>query len=160
MKLAGGITTHSTGARVSLIFIVNLSVAALNARPVNSGVRRLLDENDCRFMWKPLSENKLMDMIDEAELFMSPGCRKFWDYIKINPQKWSLSPWGDEGGGFWVVAVIGNTCTYYNDIEDGFNFSSYKTFGQIDDYYCNQSDLLPAINGFYQRVVNETKGDA
>ena len=34
------LTTHSTGARVSLIFIVNLAVAQLNTRPVNSGVRR------------------------------------------------------------------------------------------------------------------------
>jgi hypothetical protein len=33
-----GLTTHSTGARVSLLFIVNLSVMRLNARPVNSGV--------------------------------------------------------------------------------------------------------------------------
>ena len=34
-----GLTTHSTGARVGLIFIVNLSISALRARPVNSGVR-------------------------------------------------------------------------------------------------------------------------
>ena len=35
------LTTHSTGARVSLAFIVNLAVPTLNARPVNSSVRRL-----------------------------------------------------------------------------------------------------------------------
>ena len=39
--ITGSITTHSTGARVSLPFIVNLSVATLCARPVNSGVGRL-----------------------------------------------------------------------------------------------------------------------
>ena len=77
-------------------------------------------------MWKPLAEDKLARMIDEAQLFMSPDCRRFWDNIKITPQKWTHSPWGDEGGGFWVVAVIGNTCIYYNDIEEGFNFSPYK----------------------------------
>ncbi len=38
-----GLTTHSTGARVSLDVIVNLSVMQLNARPVNSGVIRLRD---------------------------------------------------------------------------------------------------------------------
>jgi len=32
------LTTHSTGARVSLIFIVNLNLSALCARPVNSGI--------------------------------------------------------------------------------------------------------------------------
>ena len=34
------LTTHSTGARVSLHFIENLPLITLNARPVNSGVRR------------------------------------------------------------------------------------------------------------------------
>jgi hypothetical protein len=37
------ITTHSTGARVSSPLIVNLSVSVLCARPVNSGVRFLLN---------------------------------------------------------------------------------------------------------------------
>jgi hypothetical protein len=32
-------TTHSTGARISQSFIVELAIAGLNARPVNSGVR-------------------------------------------------------------------------------------------------------------------------
>ena len=40
------LTTHSTGARISLIFIDNLAVMALCARPVNSGVRRLLEFKD------------------------------------------------------------------------------------------------------------------
>ena len=35
------LTTHSTGARVSNPLIVELAVAALCARPVNSGVRWL-----------------------------------------------------------------------------------------------------------------------
>jgi hypothetical protein len=35
----GGLTTHSTGARVSDPFIVELAVAQLCARPVNSGDR-------------------------------------------------------------------------------------------------------------------------
>jgi len=104
-------------------------------------------------MWKPLAEDKLTDMIEDAELFMSPGCRNLWDNIKINPQKWTQSPWGDDGGGFWVVAVLGNTCIYYNDIEGGFNFSPYKVSGQIDEYHSNQTDLIPVIEHFYQRVT-------
>jgi hypothetical protein len=41
-KVARNLTTHSTGARVSRSLIVELSLAVLNARPVNSGVGRLL----------------------------------------------------------------------------------------------------------------------
>jgi hypothetical protein len=36
------LTTHSTGARVSLPVIVDLAIAGLNARPVNSGVMSAL----------------------------------------------------------------------------------------------------------------------
>jgi hypothetical protein len=42
-------------------------------------------------MWKPLAEDKLARMIDEAQLFMSPDCRRFWNNIKITPQKWTRS---------------------------------------------------------------------
>jgi hypothetical protein len=37
---ARNLTTHWTGARVSISLIVNLAVVQLNVRPVNSGVRR------------------------------------------------------------------------------------------------------------------------
>src|ERR687884_1457810 len=39
----GGLTTHSTGARVSLPFIVNLNGFGDSLRPVNSGVRLLIN---------------------------------------------------------------------------------------------------------------------
>jgi hypothetical protein len=103
-------------------------------------------------MWKPIIIDKLEAVIEESELDMSKGCLRFWEYIKINPEKWNLSPEGDVGGGFWVVAVIGKTCIYYNDIEDGFNVSSYETFGRIDNYNCNQSDLLTSVDGLYNWI--------
>jgi hypothetical protein len=40
------LTTHWTGARVSRSFIVELAVAALCARPVNSGVRHASHQQD------------------------------------------------------------------------------------------------------------------
>jgi hypothetical protein len=112
------------------------------------------------FMWEPLSEQSLIDMVEEAELFMTSGCQRFWNHIKINHQKWRLSPEGDLGGGFWVVALIGNTCIYYNDIEDGFNISSYTTFGQIGNYYCNQSDLLQCVASLHLDFLREIHNDA
>lgn len=109
--------------------------------------------------WKPLSEDRLGAMIEEAELDMGRGCKRFWDYIKITPRKWRLSPWGDEGGGFWVVAVIGGICLYYNDIEDGFNRSPYKLFGHIDEYQCAQPDLLSAVCNLYWEFLEKITVD-
>jgi hypothetical protein len=43
--VARGLTHHSTGARVSGFLIVELAVAVLSARPVNSSVRWLFPSN-------------------------------------------------------------------------------------------------------------------
>jgi hypothetical protein len=58
---------------------------------------------------------------------------------------WRCSPWGDEVGGFWVVAVRGDTVIWFNDIEGGFNISRFHTPGIIDEYSCNQSDISEAM---------------
>lgn len=54
-----------------------------------------------------------------------------WRCIAIAPSKWGLSPLGDLGGGFWVVAIFGDSVIWYNDIEDGYNVSTYPTLGEI-----------------------------
>jgi len=104
-------------------------------------------------MWQPLSQEELLDMIDGAELMMEPLVRAFWNRIKITPEKRQLSPWGDLGGGFWVVALVGRECIYYNDIEDGFNSSPYDKMGRINDYRCSQPDLLSSITAYRQDFV-------
>jgi hypothetical protein len=45
------------------------------------------------------------------------------------------------GGGFWAVALVGQTVVWFNDIEDGFNRSHYTTHGTIGAYWCNQDQL-------------------
>ena len=77
---------------------------------------------------------------------MSIAHRRFWDAVCIEPEKWQLHPNGDAGGGFWVVAIVGRSVIWYNDIEEGFNRSRYATYGRIDDYWCNQDDLDTTIS--------------
>ena len=80
-------------------------------------------------------------MLDAAAQRMSPAQRLLWETIRIKPQKWSSHPYGDLGGGFWAVALLGETVVWFNDIEDGFNRSHYETFGVIGAYWCNQDEL-------------------
>ena len=61
------------------------------------------------------------------------------------PAKWKLQPWGDSGGGFWAVGLIGSHVIWYNDIEHGFNISPYAVPGTIGDYRCNQGSLQPVL---------------
>ena len=96
--------------------------------------------------WSPIEEPALFDLITHAELILEGLDKSFWRLIKLNaPEKWLNHPLGDLGGGFWVVAIVGNRCVYYNDIEDGFNVSTFKSWGEIDDYYSNQLKYVVII---------------
>lgn len=97
--------------------------------------------------WQPISEAAIWDKINDAYLRMNPIQGRLWDAIKITPEKWQQHPYGDVGGGFWVVAIIGRKVLWFNDIEDGFNLSVYSRFGQIDEYWCNQDELEWAVQG-------------
>jgi hypothetical protein len=72
---------------------------------------------------------------------MSPELRRLWQAIRIAPEKWKQLPYGEQGAGFWAVALIGRTVIWYNDIEEGFNRSRYSAYGTIEDYWCNQDEL-------------------
>jgi len=100
--------------------------------------------------WEPISEARLWDEINLAEARMDPPQGRLWAAVRVQPEKWQLDPYGKLGGGFWVVALLGQTVVWYNDIEDGFNCSTYARHGVIGDYWCNQDDLEHAI----QRLIN------
>ncbi|MDD1609339.1 MAG: hypothetical protein LUO95_01670 [Methylococcaceae bacterium] len=93
--------------------------------------------------WQPISELEILDNIILAEARMNIEQQRFWNTIKINPKKWQQTTYGDgdEGNGFWAVAVIEQFVIWFNDIEDGFNVSTYKQYGVIEEYWCNQDKL-------------------
>lgn len=91
--------------------------------------------------WKAITEEQLWDDLNSSEARMSREQRNLWEVIRILPEKWKQVPWGNEGEGFWVIAIYGRTAIWYNDIEDGYNRSSYSECGVINEYRCNQDNL-------------------
>ena len=91
--------------------------------------------------WQPISKTALLARIVQGQARMSPAERRLWEAIRIEPEKWQQHPYGDEGAGFWAVAVVGRTAIWYNDIEEGFNRSRYSEYGTLDDYWCNEDEL-------------------
>ena len=91
--------------------------------------------------WTPISEAALWDKINAAESRMNPPQLRLWEAIRVSPTKWKEERYGALGGGFWAVAILGSLVVWYNDIEDGFNYSKYSCFGIIDEYWCNQDEL-------------------
>ncbi|MFL9844123.1 hypothetical protein [Flavobacterium rhizosphaerae] len=97
-------------------------------------------------MWKPVTLDELTKEINVAIPQLTHEQLVFWQQIKITPEKWEEKGYGDEGGGFWVVAVFGKKVIWYNDIEEGFNVSHYTVYGKIDEYGCEQDQLNRTIN--------------
>jgi hypothetical protein len=91
--------------------------------------------------WEPISKAALLDRISQGYTRMPQVNQRLWEAIRIGPEKWPQHPYGDAGGGFWIVALVGRTVIWYNDIEDGFNRSVYSTYGVIDDYWRNHDEL-------------------
>ena len=107
-------------------------------------------------MWELITHEGLDGLIASDLADCSEERRAIYAHTAITPEKWRQSPWGDEGGGFWVIAVCGAKVLWYNDIEDGFNVSRFATYGRIpdDEYWCNQDPLGLAI----RYLVDDLRG--
>lgn len=105
--------------------------------------------------WKAITEEELRDHIEDCCDDLTQQQLRFWEAIKIPFSKWVQEPWGNEGNGFWVVAIIGSSVIWFNDIEYGFNISKYTEYGKIDVYSCDQGELdAPIIDLMDQLFSN------
>jgi len=92
-------------------------------------------------MGSTVSREQLMTEMASALERADDAVREAWERIRIEPEKWQCSPWGDASGGFWVVAERPGSVVWYNDIEGGFNTSRFTNRGVIDEYWCNQTEF-------------------
>jgi len=106
-------------------------------------------------MWRPISREALLEQMHEALERADDPVRAAWDRIRVEPQKWQCSPWGDAGGGFWVVARRGGEVVWYNDIEEGFNSSPFTNLGIIDEYRSDQTGLGALLAALPEAVAAE-----
>ncbi len=81
--------------------------------------------------WEPISRELLQDIIANELGEATPEEREQFARAAVTLTKWQLSPWGDLGGGFWVVAVMDDRVLWYNDIEEGFNVSRFTVLRRI-----------------------------
>lgn len=82
--------------------------------------------------WEPATLDDINAMIDPVVETLDADGRAEWDRIRIAPEKWRCSPYGDEQGGFWAVAIEGSRVLWFDDTEDGFNWSEYSERGVIE----------------------------
>lgn len=99
----------------------------------------------------PIPSDELAAEIREGEAALTPDELRWWREFRIPPEKWQLHPWGDAGGGFWGVGIVGRKVAWYNDIEGGFDLSRYSAYGTIGEYLCSQFELRQVVNAIANR---------
>ena len=105
--------------------------------------------------WAPISLHELQRIIRTAEAEFNDDQSNLWQLIAIPPEKWKETKYGSPGEGFWAVAISGKRVLWYNDIEEGFNISDYRVYGQIGEYFANQDKLQWALNRLSKSTQND-----
>jgi hypothetical protein len=105
--------------------------------------------------WVPITREQLLELMSDALGSADDTVKDAWERIRIVPEKWQCSPWGDDGGGFWAVAVKPDEVVWYNDIEEGFNTSPFTTRGVIGEYRCNQTEFGQFLVTLPEAIVAE-----
>jgi len=97
--------------------------------------------------WRPLTIEELREIVAHDLRHCSDELCAYFVSVGFEPAKWQQFPFGDEGNGFWAVASDQGRVLWYNDIEDGFNVSTFTDWGTIpsDEYWCNQHELKEGL---------------
>ena len=107
--------------------------------------------------WCPVPREELDTRIaDELSRLDKSSCEQ-WERMRVEPVKWRCSPWGADGGRFWVVAEHDGLVVWFNDIEDGFNTSRIEMRGVIAEYRCDQTTLAEVLERFAETREAEAR---
>ena len=102
--------------------------------------------------WKPVNHNQLVNLLAHQHQQLDESQQNLWDAIRLPyPELWQQHPWGDEGCGFWVIAVAGRSCIYFNDISGGFSCGTFQRWGKIDTYKASDATLPGALHTLFTR---------
>jgi len=65
---------------------------------------------------------------------------RLWERIRVAPELWSQDQYPIEVR-FWVVALMGRRCLYYNLLEGGWGWGAYERPGRISAFHCDDAEI-------------------
>ncbi|MEO7313085.1 MAG: hypothetical protein ABIX01_22045 [Chitinophagaceae bacterium] len=104
-----------------------------------------------------ISLSQLESHVFDTEVYLEGGLWNLWQLIKLQPAKWYLPHFNHETE-CWIVAIFGSHVLWYNDIEEGFNISTFTKIGVIADYCVNQSTLLSQLKWIQEMIISGVPG--
>jgi hypothetical protein len=88
--------------------------------------------------------------VAEAERDLDASERRLWERIRIAPVRWEQRQYGDEANQyserFWVVAIMGTRCLYFNHVEGGWGWGRFAEWGSICEYHWQQDEIHHVVS--------------
>jgi hypothetical protein len=94
-----------------------------------------------------LTKAQVQEEISTAEReLVEPDGRavRLWERIKVPASLWDQAQYPIDST-FWVVAILGNQCLYFNHVEGGWGWGRYHRWGQIESYHCQQDEIQHVV---------------
>ena len=94
--------------------------------------------------WTPIKESDLENLLEKELEKCSIEILNIYKKYAIKPKRYKIKRHGNYEEVF-VVAICNSEALYYEDVEEGFNFSSISSEGILLEHSCNQDDICYAL---------------
>ena len=94
--------------------------------------------------WKPITKDELNIIVKEQLSSCAPDQKSIFIKYRVPLKQHGIKRY-DKNEHVFVVAIKNNEALYYEDVEEGFNFSPIGNDGTIKEHWCNQNELNIAL---------------
>ena len=94
--------------------------------------------------WNPITRKELVTLLASEEAKLDEVSASLFKQIRVTPYVVPIHR-GSKIESVFVVAKQGKNILFYEDVEEGFEWSSLNSSGQIESYFCNQWELSLAL---------------
>lgn len=88
-----------------------------------------------------IDEEEITELLNDAQWVLEGLPNNFWRLIKLSPFEIWGTPEEAEAEYVWVVAIIGNRCVFYDELNNGFVIGHYDVHGELDESLFDQSAM-------------------
>ena len=99
-----------------------------------------------------IDDKKIIQLIIEAELLLEGLPKGFWRFIKLSPFEIWEAPEDAELEYVWVVAIFGNRCVFYDELNEGFVIGCYEDHGELGENSLNVK--VSQLNDLIDSIIN------
>jgi hypothetical protein len=94
---------------------------------------------------KRFTREQVASEIAECEKALVGPPLRLWERVRIAPVLWTQQQYPGDSP-FWVVAILGRRCLYYNQVEGGWGWGRFVDWWRIADYHCQQDEIAHTIH--------------